>query len=184
MLPCTMFRLLQISTHIIPKRAYTTSRVLKNNTKSTTMSQLEYSYGGKYGQHLSNLNYYSQAVRLPANASLTKISGQTGRHHETGDLPPPDSAENVAEQVSNAFEAVDVTLRSAGSKNGWGDVYLARTYIVGIQENEITKAIVGNLRKWCPEHRPCLTAIEVKGLFHPDMRIEVEVEAWNGAGGK
>jgi enamine deaminase RidA (YjgF/YER057c/UK114 family) len=74
---------------------------------------------------------------------------------------------------------VDLNLSTAGSKNGWGDVYLVRAYVVGIHDEGLASGLAAALRKRCPNHRPLLTAVEVKGLAFEGMRIEVEVEAWD-----
>jgi enamine deaminase RidA (YjgF/YER057c/UK114 family) len=40
--------------------------------------------------------------------------------------------------------------------------------------------MVKEVRKWCPDHKPIWTLVEVKGLSDERLRIEVEVEAWLG----
>ena len=49
-----------------------------------------------------------------------------------------------------------------------------------LEESGMFEALVEDLGLWCPGHRPLLTAVEVKGLALEGMRIEVEVEAWDG----
>jgi enamine deaminase RidA (YjgF/YER057c/UK114 family) len=148
------------------------------------MSHLKYSTGPTYDAQLSDQFHYSQAVRVPGNPNLIKISGQGGWHPESGTIEPPTSAEALSRQVEQAFANVDAVLKDAGSKRGWGDVYLARVYLVDLKDEGLMSGLVQALKKWCPEHRPVLTAVEVKGLALEGMRIEVEVEAWDEEGGK
>lgn len=148
------------------------------------MSQLKYFNGPPYDVRLSDNSHYSQAVRLPGNPNLIKISGQGGWDPQSGVIEPPTSAEALTRQVEQAFANVDAVLKDAGSKGGWSDVYLARIYLVDRKDEGLVSGMVAALRKWCPEHRPLLTAFEVKGLALEGMRIEVEVEAWDEEGGK
>jgi hypothetical protein len=41
----------------------------------------------------------------------------------------------------------------------------------------LAKATVENLKKWCPNHQPVLTAVEVRSLWGATTGFEVEVEA-------
>jgi enamine deaminase RidA (YjgF/YER057c/UK114 family) len=143
------------------------------------MAALSYSNPKGKGAELSEHFHYSQAVRLPTNPPTIKISGQGGWEPASGDIIPPTSAENITKQVEQTFANVDDVLRTAGSKNGWADVYLARAFVVGMQDFDgvILGATADALKKWCPNHSPVLTAIEVKGLALDGMTIEVEVEA-------
>lgn len=142
------------------------------------MSGLEFCDYKGYGEYISNLNNYRQAVRIPSNATLIKISGQGGWDPETGDIEPATSPEALERQVEQAFANVDRTLRAAGSRNGWDDVYLARVYFVGIQDEGLTRGCVNALKKWKPDQKVVLTGIEVKALWSERMRVEVEVEAF------
>jgi enamine deaminase RidA (YjgF/YER057c/UK114 family) len=46
----------------------------------------------------------------------------------------------------------------------------------GLSFEEIAGEVVRNLRRFCPDHGPLLTFIEVKGLYS-EMKIEIEAEA-------
>jgi enamine deaminase RidA (YjgF/YER057c/UK114 family) len=147
------------------------------------MPSPSYSTYPGFGTVLSNLNHYSQAVRLPTIPPTLKCSGQGGWNATTEDFAKAFASSNtddsLRQQVSQAFSNVDLTLKSAGGR-GWGEVYLVRAYMVARDSEEleiIIKAATDELRKWCPEHRPVLTGLEVKGLAFPEMKIEIEVEA-------
>ena len=101
------------------------------------MSQLAFFDYKGYGEYISNLNHYRQAVRIPANATLIKISGQGGWDPETGDVEPANSAAALERQVEQAFANVDRTVRAAGGTKGWGDLYLARVYFVGMPDQKV-----------------------------------------------
>ena len=148
------------------------------------MSQLQYFTSSLYDSSISNSSYYSQAVRIPRNADIIKISGQGGWDPETGDIEPGTSPAALAKHIAQAFANVDRVLRAADSKNGWGDVYLAHVYSVGLLDEGHIDAIIASMKKWCPNHRPCVTAVEVPNLALDHMRIEVEVEAYVDEGRK
>ncbi len=123
--------------------------VIHYHTLSTEMSSLPYFTPEGTTTELSNGNHYSQAVRLPNNT--IKISGQGGWHSSEGKVIAPTSAENIIEQVEQAFANVDNVLRNAGSKKGWGDVYLVRAYLVDQArfDNAVIQGWIQSVKKWC-----------------------------------
>ena len=157
-------------------------------TSSPKMSSLTYTQPPGFANALSDRTHYSQAVYLPTSPPTIKTSGQGpwDPSSPTGSISTPQSRAELFAQVDRAFSNVEATLQSAGSK-GWGDVYLARMFYVvpgeyGGEEwkrgmEEVVEVGGEVLRKWCPGHRPLLTAVEVKGLAAEGMRVEVEVEA-------
>lgn len=174
--------------HQLPQTSTTASN---QTTQLTTanMSSLTYTQPAGFVQNLTEKTHYSQAVRLPTNPPTVKISGQGPWDPDSTDgaITAPTNRSELYAQVDRAFSNVALTLQSAGSK-GWEDVYLARMfYVVGAGEygseewakelEEVVDVAGEVLRKWCPGHRPLLTAVEVRGLAAPGMRVEVEVEA-------
>ena len=151
------------------------------------MSSLPYTNYPGTGQRLSDTTHYSQAVRLPTQPPTIKISGQGGWDPSTDQFPGDASTpDGVRRQIEQAFSNVDLTLRHAGGK-GWSEVYAARMFYVldGERDGEEWQGNLDRvlefageaLRKWCPEHRPVLTAVEVRGLALAGLRVEIEVEA-------
>jgi enamine deaminase RidA (YjgF/YER057c/UK114 family) len=49
--------------------------------------------------------------------------------------------------------------------------------MLDIKDEEAVKALVRNMKKWMPDHKPILTVVGVKDLALEGMRIEVEVAA-------
>lgn len=90
---------------------------------------------------------------------------------------------DLATEIEQAFKNVDLAIRTAGGK-GWDQVYKIRTYYVnkpgddGIP-SEVTKVISDLLRKWMPNHQPIWTHLGVAALALPNMRIEIEVKAYD-----
>ena len=83
--------------------------------------------------------------------------------------------QDFGQEVDQAFDNVEHTLQQAGGK-GWSEVYKVRVYMTTLNE-ESAGNIIRNLRKFCPDHQPLLTVVEVKSLYVPDMHIEIEVES-------
>jgi len=77
--------------------------------------------------------------------------------------------------VDQAFSNCALALTHAGGK-GWSEVYKIRMYIVKRNE-EYLGVLTPLLRKYCPDHCPLITVIEVAGLALEGMRVEIEVEA-------
>ncbi|KAK0640145.1 hypothetical protein DIS24_g9621 [Lasiodiplodia hormozganensis] len=132
------------------------------------MSSLQYFNEEGAGQKHSDLCHYSQAVVL---GNIVKCSGQGG-WDKTGAL----DANDIPRQVELAFENVDRVLQAAGLR-GWEDVYSVRSYHVvdiGLSYDKTVEM----LKKRIPGHRPIWTAIAVPALAFPQMKIEIEVEAY------
>ncbi|KAF2752846.1 YjgF-like protein [Pseudovirgaria hyperparasitica] len=137
------------------------------------MSHLEYSAYPGFGTHAAANTHYSQTVRV---GDIIKVAGQGGWIHSSSPPAFPPNA-SVSSEIERAFSNVQTALVHAGSA-GWAQVYALRVYVTELSD-EMSAGIIGELRKWCPGHRPVMTVVEVKGLF-ADMRIEIEVEAHLG----
>ena len=135
------------------------------------MASLKYFNDPGAGQQLHDLNHYSQAVRIPGTP-LVKCSGQGGWDAQNWENLDENDSDG---QVERAFKNVENVLRAAGLR-GWEDVYLVRTYHMDIDKSLEKVVEVG--KKYCPNHAPVWTAIQVARLGVPKMLIEVEVEAY------
>lgn len=86
---------------------------------------------------------------------------------------------DLSEEIDQAFENVDRSLKDAGGK-GWSQVYRVHSYNTDMSD-EALGHMVRNLRKWMPDHQPLLTCVGVAKLAREEMRIEIEVSAYVGA---
>ncbi|KAG8757094.1 hypothetical protein FRC11_004811, partial [Ceratobasidium sp. 423] len=133
------------------------------------MTSLRYiNYGGA-GQVISDECHYSQAVII---GDIVKLSGQGG-WDENGKTDP----NNPKGQVDLAFDNIEKALRAAGLR-GLEDVYAIRSYHYPIDET--FNYTVEQLKRRIPGHRPAWTAIGVARLAFPQMKVEIEVEAYRG----
>ncbi|KIX02261.1 uncharacterized protein Z518_08200 [Rhinocladiella mackenziei CBS 650.93] len=136
------------------------------------MSHLQYFDYEGFGQRVRKDTHYSQAVRI---GNKLEISGQGGWDRITEQIPS-----DLGKQIDQAFANVEHTLRQAGGK-GWEQVYKVRAFCVDMPiEEEMAGHVIRNLRQYCPNHQPLLTAVGVPALAFPAMRIEIEVEAHLG----
>ena len=134
------------------------------------MSGLKYDQPSGGIHDFANDGHYSQSVDL--GNGLVKVSGQGGWTIKGGPLGGiPSSTE---EQVENCFKNLEHALKSAGLR-GLSDVYLVRSYHIDLDESMglVTKAT----KRLIPSHMPVWTALGTTRLGHPDMKIEIEVEA-------
>ncbi|KAM7194841.1 Endoribonuclease L-PSP/chorismate mutase-like protein [Rhypophila sp. PSN 637] len=150
---------------------------LLNNTQSNMSGLKFYAYPGQ-GEVLREQLWYSQAVRV---GDRIEISGQGGWDTETGKMKT-----DLLEEIDQAFANVDHTLKHSGGK-GWPQVYKVNAYVVESEmDNEaFLGRFIDNLRKWCPDHQPLLTAVGVSKLGAGDsagMRLELEVVAHDPKG--
>ncbi|KAK1957494.1 endoribonuclease L-PSP [Colletotrichum eremochloae] len=135
------------------------------------MSGLKYFSYEHYGVTLRKEMHYSQAVRVGDNI---EISGQGGWDPKTGDI-----TSDLLQEIDQAFENVDLTLRDAGGE-GWSQVFRIRLYAVDeAWTPEGIGRMVDNIKKWTPDHAPILTGVGVTKLGQPGMRVEVEVSAYD-----
>lgn len=82
---------------------------------------------------------------------------------------------NLTDEIDQAFANVDLALKDAGGK-GWSQVYKVNMYGVDVLNEDGSALVIGNLKKWLPDHQPLLTFVGVKELAF-GMRIEIEVVA-------
>ncbi|HEX7308112.1 RidA family protein [Lentzea sp.] len=132
------------------------------------MSEVEFFATPGYGETQSENMHYSQAVRI---GDRVEISGQGGWSDEF-EFP-----ETLEEEIVQAFENVERTLRTAGAS--WADVVHVNSYHVlgddGFDEHN--RIVVEQFRKWMSERKPIWTESGVTALGHPKMRIEIRVTA-------
>lgn len=75
---------------------------------------------------------------------------------------------------------MDAALKTAGGK-GWSQVYKVRSYHVPYN-GEVAEHMLRNFKHWMPNHQPLYTCIGVQRLGEDDMRVEIEVEAYDPEG--
>ncbi|BEJ10900.1 hypothetical protein CspHIS471_0103220 [Cutaneotrichosporon sp. HIS471] len=131
------------------------------------MSHLEYSVYPGTGEEHARKFHYSSAVRI---GDRLELSGMGGWNLETGEI-----YKEINKQIDQAFEVVQLALTTAGSK-GWDQVFRINSYHVPLN-NEALEAMVRNMRKWMPNHKPLWTCVGVSRLGQDDMRVEIEVVA-------
>ncbi|OTB06212.1 hypothetical protein M426DRAFT_319280 [Hypoxylon sp. CI-4A] len=117
---------------------------------------------------------YVQAVRV---GDVLHLAGQGGWDQETFKIH-----KEINAQVDQAFANIDYNLKSAGGK-GWSQVYKIRSYHMPLN-TEAQDAMVRNFRKWMPEIKATWTCVQVSRLGEDDMRVEIEVEAYDPEGSK
>lgn len=107
----------------------------------------------------------------------------TSSSHTVGGWDPktfkiPD---DVNAQIDQAFANVELTLKDSGIKDGWKTVFRVNSYHVGLQgnEQETLARMVENMKKYMPDHQPIWTCIGVAALAEPEMKVEIEVVAFD-----
>lgn len=110
--------------------------------------------------------HHSHHPRIsPANASA-----QGGWDHETGVIE-----REINAQIDIAFQNVERCLKDAGGK-GWSQVFRINSYHIPLND-EAMEAMIRNMKKYMPDHKPLWTVIGVSRLGFDDMRVEIEVTA-------
>lgn len=84
----------------------------------------------------------------------------------------------AVEQIDQAFTNVDLALKTAGVTNGCKQVYSVKSYHVPL-DDQAMEAMVRNLKAWMPEHRPIWTVIGVPRLALEEMKVEIDVVAYD-----
>ena len=114
---------------------------------------------------------YSHVVTIPPGP-LVWTSGQV----------PLDADRNVVavgdweRQTRAVFENLGRALRAGGA--GWPDVVKLTLFVVDVSELETIRAVRDEFVDTASP--PTSSLVQVAGLFHPDVLIEVEAVAWLG----
>ncbi len=112
---------------------------------------------------------YSHVVSIPAGR-LVWTSGQVA-------MAPDRTIVGVGEweaQTRLVFENVGKALRAAGA--GWPDVVKLTIFVVDVSELSTIRAVRDEFVDTA--RPPTSSLVQVAGLFHPDVLIEVEAVAW------
>ncbi|KAK7219548.1 hypothetical protein V2G26_007551 [Clonostachys chloroleuca] len=135
------------------------------------MSQLKYFIYPNHGEWARDTFSYSQAVRV---GDRIECSGQGGWDPKVRGVAIP---EDIDGEISQAFENVDLALRSAGG-TGWPQVFRVNSYHANFTP-EVLDKMGQQFREWMPEHKPIWVALPVERLGVPEMRIEIQVVAYS-----
>ncbi|GJN93716.1 hypothetical protein Rhopal_006773-T1 [Rhodotorula paludigena] len=127
-----------------------------------------YHYDG-YGVEAKNVHYYSQVARV---GDRIETSGQGRWDPKTGKCRT-----TIEEEIKQAFENVELTLKTAGGK-GWEQVVKIVTYHVDLQPLHM-ELVIKNLKEKMRKRQPLWTLIGVAKLAFPDMHIEIDVVAYD-----
>ncbi|UPL00028.1 hypothetical protein LCI18_010962 [Fusarium solani-melongenae] len=102
----------------------------------------------------------SNAVTVPANATVVHITGQLGMNDE-GEL-----VGGPAEQLRQAFLNVEKNLLAAGARHGWNP---------DLNEERL-QIYAGLIKEFCGSNKPSQTSVTVPALWL-GAHIEITVEA-------
>ena len=107
---------------------------------------------------------YSRAVRI---GNVIEVSGTTAVDGEE-----IIGKGNIYEQTKFIFSKIEKALTHAGA--GMKDVVRTRMFVTDISQSDEVGRAHGEIFR---EIKPAASMIEVKGLIHPDLLIEIEVTA-------
>jgi enamine deaminase RidA (YjgF/YER057c/UK114 family) len=108
---------------------------------------------------------YSRAVRV---GNVVEVSGTTAVDGDQIIAPG-----NIYEQTKFIFGKIERALNDAGGA-GMKDVVRTRMFVTDISQSDEVGRAHGEFFK---EIKPTASMIEIKGLIHPDLLIEIEVTA-------
>ena len=106
---------------------------------------------------------YSNLAIIPAGKKLLSISGQIGNNIE-GEI-----AESLEEQYRLALQNINLIVESQGGTKE----DIAKITVFMTDEPDWIK-IKSAADEFLPSPRPSMSFIYVKGLFRPDIKVEVE----------
>ncbi|KAL1859069.1 hypothetical protein Daus18300_009709 [Diaporthe australafricana] len=136
------------------------------------MSNLKYTTPAGHGKDNLERYRYNQVVRV---GDTIHISGQGGWDYATGVIH-----EDTEKQIDEAFANIDHILREAGGK-GWEQVFRVNSYHIPLDDRALA-AMTRNFDKWMPNHKSLWTCVGVVKLGAPDMKVEIEVQAYDPEG--
>ena len=106
---------------------------------------------------------YSNVAIIPAGKKLLSISGQVGNNIE-GEI-----AESLEDQYRLALQNINLIVESQGGTKE----DIAKITVFMTDEPDWIK-IKSAADEFLPSPRPSMSFIYVKGLFRPDIKVEVE----------
>ena len=106
---------------------------------------------------------YSNVAIIPAGKKLLSISGQIGNEIE-GEI-----AESLEDQYRLALQNINLIVESQGGTKD----DIAKITVFMTDEPDWVK-IKSAADEFLPSPRPSMSFIYVKGLFRPDIKVEVE----------
>jgi enamine deaminase RidA (YjgF/YER057c/UK114 family) len=118
-------------------------------------------------------------LALPAGYSHV-VSIPPGRLVWTSGQVPMDAERNIVavgdweRQTRAVFENLERALRAAGA--AWPDVVKLTLFVVDVTALETIRAVRDEFVDTA--NPPTSSLVQVAGLFHPDVLIEVEAVAW------
>jgi enamine deaminase RidA (YjgF/YER057c/UK114 family) len=132
---------------------------------SSTDGRLRISSGSPY----EAVAGYCRALRV---GNLVYVAGTAT--YQDGEVYSPGDA---AAQTRRVLEIIEAALRDAGS--GLTDVVRYRTFVTDIGDAE---AVAAEMGRAFGSIRPVATLVAVSALVHPDLLVEIEVDAVIGDG--
>jgi enamine deaminase RidA (YjgF/YER057c/UK114 family) len=112
---------------------------------------------------------YSHVVSIPSGR-LVWTSGQVPMDTERKIV----GAGDWAAQTRAVFGNLERALRAGGA--GWADVVKLMLFVVDVSELDTIRAVRDEFVDTA--NPPASSLVQVAGLFHPDVLIEVEAVAW------
>ena len=109
---------------------------------------------------------YSNVAVIPSRKKLLSISGQIGNDME-GNI-----AEGLEDQYRLALQNINLIVESQGGTKE----AIAKITVFMIDEPDWLK-IKSAADEFLPSPRPSMSFIYVKGLFRPDIKVEIEALA-------
>ncbi|KAJ3547321.1 hypothetical protein NM208_g1574 [Fusarium decemcellulare] len=123
-----------------------------------------------YSTTFAQLANLSNAVTVPANATVVHITGQLGMNDQ-GEL-----VTDPAQQLRQAFLNVEKNLVAAGARHGWKSVYKCVAYHSPDLSEERLQIYAGLIKEFCGSNKPSQTSVTVPSLWQ-GAHIEITVEA-------
>jgi enamine deaminase RidA (YjgF/YER057c/UK114 family) len=96
------------------------------------------------------------------------IAGTTGYDYATMTMP-----DDVSEQTRNIYATLASVMKEAGG--GLADIVRLRTFVTDAADCEPVLRVQGEV---FGAIRPAATIVVVSALLKPEMKVEIEAEAW------
>ena len=130
-------------------------------TKDQMTERRNFGSGGKW----ESIVGYSRAVQV---GNRVYVSGSTAADTNGNIVGPNDAYAQTVQALRN----VDSALKQAGAT--LENVVRTRMFVTDISRWEEYARAHGETFR---DIRPCATMVEIRGLIHPDMLIEIEADA-------